>query len=646
MKTTFKLSVAVLSVLMLVCMLMLGSCDGGDTGPTVNPPEAVYKVHSVAIKYKDATVEGTLTVDISEKEINVSANVQADSKADKTVTYTSSNTDVATIDQDGKITLVGEGETAIRAQAGNKTHTIILIVNDTFTEKESFTITVNGGYASMNDEAGQPVRVTKAAPGEWVNLNAIIPEHQDFQRWSFSVRGVATNGNLFKMPEEDVVITAEYAAKLYQLNLVGVGKVYANGEELVGEIVGNTKDGKETEYDIVSYGVPFNAELELTAMDAPAGKIFVGWDQGTINNRVGEMGVPTHSFDMPGENYTVWAHFSDITTTVLATNPSKYWDTSRGSKVISNGSPADEAKDADLQGLSGYRLTMSYSESVEINYPENIAAECNLDTITEGTHTMKAIFKNRGNADITIELYATFYGNICSSGHVVVPANSTVVTYFTGGLGINKPWMGIALRAIDSKGNSGTFNVDVVLGAAPMYPEGDPLLKTTGKAELVEVNMSTDSKTAYGWGNRPFLYNTKNGVLTYAIYGAQFSGNVPAARSVQITNMPDYDPENPYTTIYARVINNATSDQTGLSIFDVCVGTDKDPRGGSNTYHATVTHEKIGDVMLIKIVVPRTANDGPFYLSIRKTTVEGTGTYYPHNFSMVVAYNNVFGYEE
>ena len=176
-----------------------------------------------------------------------------------------------------------------------------------------------------------------------------------------------------------------------------------------------------------------------------------------------------------------------------------------------------------------------------------------------------------------------------------------------------------------------------------MYPEGDPLLRTTGKAELVKLN--TDTDTQYNWG-REFHYNEKYGLATYSIYGKQFSGNVPAARSVQITNMPEYDPENPETTIYARVINNANSELTGLSIFDICVSTYKDTRNVDITSFATVTHEKVGDVVLIKIVVPRTANDGPFYLSVRKTTVENANTYYPHNFSIVLAYNNVFGYEE
>ena len=631
MKTKFKFTLAVLSVMMLVCMLMLAGCGGDENVNTINPPEPEYKVHSVTLKYEGKTVEGTLTTDLSMKEINLTTQVLKDAQADGTVVYTSETPEVATIDQNGKITLVSEGEAVIRAKAGNKTHTIVLIVKDDFTEKTQFTITVNGGTAT----------VTSAAAGEYVTLSALIPEHKDFQRWNFSVRGVLTSGNIFKMPAEDIVITAEYIDKLYQLNLIGVGAVYANGEQLEGEVIGNTKDGSDAEYDIVSYGVPYGTELKVNAMKAPSGKIFVGWDAGAINNRVGDMGVGEYSFEMPGESYTVWAHFSTLKTQILTANPDNYWDASRGSKTITNGSPADEAKDPDLEGLSGYRLTFTAGEMATTEYKENIRGSV-LDTIDEGTNTMKAIFKNHGDYDVTLELYVTFYGNIVSSGHVKVPANSVVTKYFPAGLGIWKPWMGIALRE-NIEGSGETFNVDVVLGSAPMYPEGDPLLRTTGKAELVQLDTSTDAQ--YGWA-REFHYNSKYGLATYSIYGKQFAdGSVPAARSVQIVNMPDYDPENPTTTIYARVINNATSGDF-LSIFDVCVSSDKDPRNSSKIYSATVTHEKVGDVVLIKIEVERTENDGPFYLSVVKRTIEGSDTYYPHNFSMVLAYNNVFGYEE
>lgn len=641
MKLRTKLLLAILSVMMLLTMFVLAGCkpDTPNADNTVQPPEPTYKVHSVTMKYDGDNIEGTLAVDIVNKEIQITTEVRKDAQADGTVKYSSNNKDVATIDANGKIILVGEGETVIRAEAGGKTHSIVLIVKDDFTEKKTYTITVNGGTAS----------VTSAAPGEYVTLTALIPEHKDFTRWNYSVRGVLTSGNLFKMPAEDIVITAEYTDKLYTLNLIGVASVFTTeGEELVGEIVGNTKDGSLTQYDIVAYGIKYGTELTVEALDDPSGMIFVGWDAGAVNNRVGEMGVPEYSFTMPGETYTIWANYSTLHTQVLTSNPTRYWDTSRGSKVISGGVPNGEAEDPDLEGLSGYRLTFTAGETAlgAGDYPENIQGST-LDTISEGTNAMKAIFKNRGNYDVTLELYVTFYGNIVTSGHVTVPANSTVTKFFPAGLGIWNPWMGIALRE-NIEGSGGTFNVDVVLGRAPMYPEGDPLLRPNGKADLVELDTSFDQK--YNGWSRELHYNAKYGLVTYSIYGKQFADanvgeNNPAARTVKITNMPEYDPDNPYTTIYARVINNATSGDF-LSQFDVCVGTDADPRKGTNTVCETVVHEKIGDVVVIAIKVPRTANDGQFYLSVLKKTVEGSGTYYPHNFSMVLAYNNVFGYEE
>ena len=622
--------ITVFAVLMLVCILALVSCGVG-TENSVTPPEAEYKIYSVTLKYNGKTVNGSLAVDLSMKEIQLSTDVRKDSGADGTVVYSSLNEKVATVDQNGKVTIHSKGEAVIRAMSGNKSHSIILMVKDDFNEKAGYTVTVNGGTAN----------VTKAAPGEWVTLEAIIPAHKDFQSWNFSVAGIPLNGNSFKMPEGNVIVTAEYADKLYQLNVIGGATVTVNGEALSGTLSGNTKDGVESEYDIITYGVPFGADVKITAMNAPKGKIFVGWDAGVINNRVGEMGISNCSIEMPGENYTVWAHFSKITTKIM-TGGCGYYDTSKGSKRITSGTPQEEAKDPDLEGLSGYRLSFTAGQSAISDYPENINGSV-LDTVSEGTNTLKAIFKNHGNYDVTLEVYVSFYGNMVTSGHVKVPANSVVTTYFPAGLGLWEPWLGIALRE-NIEGSGETFNVDFVLGSAPMYPEGDPLLRTNGSADLVQLDVETDSVGKYGW-ERIFSYNEKYGLVTYSIWGAQFSNNVPAARSVQIVNMPDYDPDNPVTTVYARVINNATSGDF-LSIFDVCVGTDKDPRNGKNTYYATVTHENIGDVVLIKIEIPRTPNDGPFYLSVRKTTVENTGTYYPHNFSMVLAYNDVFGYEE
>ena len=631
----------IFTVFMLVglLMMMLIGCDGVDAGNTVTPPEAEYKVYSVTVKYEGKTVDGILNVDVSMKEIQLSADVRKDSKADGTVSYSSMNEGVATVDQNGKVTLLSKGETVITASAGDKSHSIIVRVGNDFGNEKTYTITVIGGTAT----------VTAAAPGEYVTLTPAIPEHKDFTRWNYSVQGVLTNGNIFRMPEQDIVITAEYTDKLYTLNLIGAATIVTEeGETLEGEVVGNTKDGSRAEYNIVSYKVKYGVGLTVQALPDPSGMVFVGWDAGAVNNRVGEMGVMEYSFTMPGETYTVWANYSTLRTQVLTKNPSNYWNAGQGSKVITDGTPSGEAKDPDLEGLSGYRLTFTAGEKGRTDFPENINNSCYIDTVAEGTNALKVIFKNHGDYDVTLEIYATYNGNIATSGHIKVPAHSTVTKFFKAGLGINLPWMGIALREnIAGTSANGTFNVDVVLGAAPMYPDGDPLIKPSGKAELVKIDTTTNKTFVT---DVKFKYNEKYGYLTFATYGALLNkggltASNPAASVVKITNMPDYDPDNPYTTIYVRAINNATSGDF-LSQFDVCVGTDADPRFGSNTYCKTVVHEKIGDVVVVAITVPRTENDGPFYFSIVKRTLEGTDTYYPHNFSLVLAYNNVFGYEE
>ena len=635
MKTILKFSFVVLSMLMLVCMFMFTGCKEDST---IAPPNPEYKVYSITLKYNDVNVDGIINVDLSMKEIQLTANVRKDADADGTVYYTSFNNSVATVDQNGKVTLLSKGETVINAKAGDKMHSIIIHVGNDFSEN-SYTITVIGGTAS----------VTAAAPGEYVTIAPVIPEHKEFSRWNYSVRGVLTNGNSFKMPAENLVITAEYVDKLYTLNIVGAESlVTAEGEELYGELINNIKDGNLDEYNVYSYSIKYGTELIVKALSDPEGMIFVGWDAGDVNNRVGEMGVKEYHFAMPGETYTIWANYSKLNPHVLTANPGNYWNAGKGSKVITDGTPNGEENDPELEGLSGYRLTFTAGEKKMIDFPENIKSSCNIDTVAEGTNALKAIFKNHGDYDVTLEIYATYNGNIATSGHIVVPAHSTVTKFFKAGLGISAPWMGIALREnIDGTSADGTFNVDVVLGAAPMYPDGDPLIKPSGNAELVKIDTSTNKTFVT---DVKFKYNDNYGYLTFATYGALLNkGGLseanPAASVVQITNMPEYDPENPYTTVYARVINNATSGDF-LSTFEICVGTDADPRFGSNTYSQTVVHEKVGDVVVIAITVPRTENDGPFYLSIVKRTLEGTDTYYPHNFSMVLAYNNVFGYEE
>ena len=65
------------------------------------------------------------------------------------------------------------GETVITASAGNKSHSVVIIVSDG--TKGEYAITVNGGSANLN----------KAREGDTVSLTANPAKTEKFVRWEF-----------------------------------------------------------------------------------------------------------------------------------------------------------------------------------------------------------------------------------------------------------------------------------------------------------------------------------------------------------------------------------------------------------------------------------------------------------------------------
>jgi uncharacterized protein YjdB len=66
--------------------------------------------------------------------ITLTATVKPDNATDKTVTWTSTNPGVATVDQNGKVTAVAEGTAIIKAEAGGLTATCEITVEPPGTE--------------------------------------------------------------------------------------------------------------------------------------------------------------------------------------------------------------------------------------------------------------------------------------------------------------------------------------------------------------------------------------------------------------------------------------------------------------------------------------------------------------------------------
>lgn len=641
MKTRSKIVALFMTVVIVSGLMTFLSACGNGGGELVIPPP-VDKVYSVTLQHNDMDVDGgMLTVELSAESVTLSADVRKDENADGTVTFSSSVPAVATIDSSsGVVTLINKGETVIAATAGSKKHEIILVVNDSrVIRPESHNITVNGGTAN----------VTKAAEGDYVTLTANIPEHKDFTEWTFSQNVTWVNGNVFKMPKGDVEVTAVYDDMLYTLNLVGA-KVSKADEtsDPEGAEGGFTADGETEEYAITVYKLPFETEIDVEAIAEPHGKIFVGWDYGTQDNRAGEMGVPEYNFVMPDAVLTVWAVFSELKTKVLTAGGIAGFST----KQITNGHiTGDDFPDAAMEGLSGYRITIPAGHTTGAGYTNENIQGSSLDTVADGSKTIKCIFRNNGTEAVTVETGAAYYGILASSGRVTINGGETKKVFFTAGMGINAPWMFFAVR----ENNSTTeIQLDMAVGSAPMYPHGDKLLSVTGGPEYVKIKDANNDfinkpYTSHGW-MREQLVNNKVGATYIANYAHKgcyttLEDEGSAYLTSPIVNMPEFNAGSPKTTIYGKYINLATNVENSLTTtIKVVVSTTNNPNE-SAVASFEITSDKSGELILFKLEFTRSAGQN-YYFNIVKTQLDATGTYDANSFCLQLTYNNVMGYEE
>ena len=106
-------------VLESVVDMKAGSDDGVPTSWTA---QKIVLVESVTLGKTE------LELVVNEADVTLTATVKPDDATDKTVTWTSSNPAVATVDETGKVHAVAAGEATITAQAGDKTATCVVTV--------------------------------------------------------------------------------------------------------------------------------------------------------------------------------------------------------------------------------------------------------------------------------------------------------------------------------------------------------------------------------------------------------------------------------------------------------------------------------------------------------------------------------------
>ena len=608
-----------------------GCSTGGNNTPpvTYQPPEETPKVHSVSISFNDEAVQGVLSVDVTRGEIQLGADVQKDDGAQGTLAFTSSVPEVATVDETGKVTLVSAGETVITADFGGVKSNMVLVVSSGTTGR--YTVTVAGGSAD----------ITTASAGDIITLTPKIPAHKEFVEWSFAGSEAEVtwiSGNMFRMPAGNVTVSATFTDMLYTLTLVGA-KVTDDGNETVqkGTVIGYDGDTRSPEFAMTEYKYAYGTELDFEAVDPSSNYMFVGWDENTINNRIDAEEEIT-GFVMPDEATTYWANFSPFTTKKLLTADGiQGWSTS-----IIDGATADPV----FEGLSGFTVTIPADTSGTEDYNEDIHGSC-LNTVENPSQAIRAIFRNRGNQPVTVEIYASYLTNLASSGRVTVQPGEVVTKTFIALLGFKAdPWWGFSVRE-NTTSDGGDVPLDIVLGCADAYPKGDKTLSVTAGTQRVTLDN-------YVFNQGLINIRLDNAQSWTLVTEYQHFATLPLVATARLNNLPEYDAEDPYITLYVKFQNQASSDHSYN--YTLAFGSDSNPLDENNqlkpdTKAVEFTVNNQGETKIFAIRLPRDQADN-FYFSIIKLeydTPDGgkpavVTPYYACNFSVVLTYNNGIGF--
>jgi uncharacterized protein YjdB len=163
---------------------------------------------SVTVKKNVIAVE-SVTLDITSTILNtgetltLTATVKPDNATDKTVTWSSSNSSVATVDANGKVTAVAQGTAIVTAKAGDKTATCTVIVMKTDIPVES--ITLDKYYLELTE--GETGTITATVKPDNATNKTVT--------WSSSnptIAAVDQNGIVTALQSGEVIILAKAGA--------------------------------------------------------------------------------------------------------------------------------------------------------------------------------------------------------------------------------------------------------------------------------------------------------------------------------------------------------------------------------------------------------------------------------------------------
>ena len=377
--------------------------------------------------------------------------------------------------------------------------------------------------------------------------------------------------------------------------------------------------------------------------------MFVGFDLNAVDNRIVDDGSNTVNFIVPEADSTITAKYAEANTEFLAgaswQSGSSYNPEGMSATKISN------STDPDLEGLSGWSFTIADNTAKTASMTNNLTSAPLTAWGIDSDKLVRFVLKNTGDYDVTIEIYGEYFGYVCSTGNVTVPANSVVVAFMDFGpfSGVNTTCdFGIHVREDMTGDGSGTIQLDVVASAAKKYEtKASDFIVTSDKNVFMDFGESNESNTQANiahasssgmnmryWDQYGVMYFYGNNNTSDNTY-ARERANAIGGEAIHLQNGEKF-------TIYVKVTNLY---HAGGGKYSLVFTRGSSTLGGSYLATQTIEFSEYGESHVYKIEIDPTkaGSSDNLQFGLKKAKADGTGG--KVDVLVQIASENIFGEE-